>query len=328
MTVYMKHTILGACGSTAKALAYQLLKDHHNEVRLVSQCEFWIPGTETFFSDLASCEEIEKCINGSDFVYLCAESLYLSKIIQELWLRIIRYSLNACRKISAKLIYIDNSDIYGRNTAHLTEQTQYRTCTRIGKVLMEASLLLQKEMLLNNKSCLIARSSEIYGPFTNGNNFLNSNVICRLLKGENAMWFIDAEVSHSFTHSADMAKGVILLSATESCYDQLWHLPTSPPLSGETFIHMTSNILNIYPGYTVTSRGMMWLSGIFNKSHATHIDFIDKFETGVSFYSGKFNTFFNYTPVTYYIGIQETIEYLIQSGYPSTAVFSSQKEFC
>jgi len=324
----MKHTILGAGSPADKALAHELLKENHNEVHLVSRCEFWIPGIKTHIADLTSYEEMIKYISGSDIVYLCAGGLPYSKYLQESWLMILKSTITSCRRTKARFIYIDNSDIYGKHSGRLTEQTPYRPCSKTGKVLLDAVLLIEREMQLDDFNCIIARSADLYGPFTNGNNYLNSNVIGRLLKGESARWLIDQNVNHSFTHSYDLVKGVLLLTGNDACYNQLWHLPTSPPLSGETFIHMTSNILNFYPGYTVTSRGMIWLSGLLNKSLTNHIDFIDKYESGVSFYSGKFNAFFNYTPVAYYIGIQETIEYLIQRGYPSKAVISSQKEFC
>ena len=306
----MKHTILGLGSPSDKALVHALLKDSHNEVSLVTNYEFWMPGTRTILADINSYEEVLRCINGSDIVYLCANSLHNSRDLKEMWLRILKSTINACRKTNSRLIYIDNSDVYGKESGILSEKTPCRPCSKNGKTLLDAALLIESEANNSSFNYIIARSSEIYGPSTNSNSFLNSNVISRLLKGESARWFINPYVNQSFTLLSDLVNGVILLSGDEKCYNQIWHLPTSPPLSGETFIHMVSNILNVDPVYSVISGEKIWFTGLFNKHIAIPIDLLYRYESGVYFDSSKFNDYFSYIPQPYYTGIQETIEYL------------------
>jgi nucleoside-diphosphate-sugar epimerase len=308
----MKHTILGIDRSLGKSLAYELLRDSRNLVRLVNHHEYWIPGTETVPIDLTSVEEIRRCLTGSDIVYLCTAQTPMPKDLKDNWIRIVKGTINACKWTNSKLIYIDNADVYGRYRGKITETTPYRPCNDSGKILHDAVLLVEQEMSANGFKCLIARTADIYGPFTNCSNYLNTNVINRVLRNETPHWFIDTDVPHSFTFTRDIAKGVMLLATKEECFNQTWHLPTEPPLSGQTFIHMVSNVIGIVSSYTILSRAALWFSGLYNKESAYNYNRVFRYESGIYFDSTKFNEFFNYTPVSYYEGIKQTIDFLIE----------------
>ena len=101
-----------------------------------------------------------------------------------------------------------------------------------------------------------------------------------------------------------------MLAKQDKCYSQTWHLPTDEPLSGETYIHMVSNILGIEPDYETTDKSVLKFRSVFNKEVAELIEVLYKFEESHHFDSSKFNSYFNYTPVSYYNGIIETIEFL------------------
>jgi putative NADH-flavin reductase len=101
----MKHTILGAGGSIGNALTYELLKTKE-DVRLVSRSNYSIPGTESFKADIISYEETLKSIKNSDIVYLCVGLPYDSKIWSDLWPRIMQNSIDACKSVNAKLIFL------------------------------------------------------------------------------------------------------------------------------------------------------------------------------------------------------------------------------
>jgi len=236
----------------------------------------------------------------------------MPKDYHENWIRIVKGTVDACKWTNSKLIYIDNADVYGRYTGKITETTPCRPCNNSGKILHDAILLVEHEMSVNGFKCLIARTADICGPFTNNHNYLNTNVINRVLRNETPHWYIDTDVPHSFTFTGDIFRAVMLLAANEECFNQTWHLPTEAPLSGQSFIHLVSNIIGIVSSYTILNRTALWFSGLFNKESAFNYDRIFRYESGICFDSTKFNEFFNYTPVSYYEGIQQTIDYLIE----------------
>src|ERR1039458_6465894 len=109
----MKHTILGAGGSIGNSLTNELLKSNES-VRLVSRSSYSLKGAESFKADISSYEETSKSVEGSDFVYLLAGLPYDRKVWSELWPKIMKNVIDACKNHNAKLIFFDNVYMYGK----------------------------------------------------------------------------------------------------------------------------------------------------------------------------------------------------------------------
>ncbi len=309
----MRHTILGIDSSLSKSLATELLTDSHNLVRIVNHHEYWIPGTETLPLDLTSVEEIRKAITGSDIVYLFASHIPMDRHMQENWIRIVKASIKACKWTNSKFIYVDNADIYGRFNGRITENTPCRPCTDSGKVLLDAALLVEHELPGQTFKCIICRTADIYGPYTNSANYLRYNVIERILRNKVPRWFINDEMQHSFTFTTDIARAIRMLVMNEDSNNQIWHLPTENSLSGQTLIHIVSNIVGSDPYYTVLSGASLWMEALLNKEVSVNYNRAYRFENGIIFDSSKFNSAFSYKPVSYYDGMKLTIDYLIEA---------------
>jgi nucleoside-diphosphate-sugar epimerase len=305
----MKHTILGAGGSIGNALAFELLKKNE-EIRLVSRSNFSIPGTESRKADVTSYEETLKSVENSDIVYLCVGLPYDSKIWGELWPKIMQNTIDACKSVNAKLIFFDNVYMYGRVVGKMAETTPYNPCSRKGEIRAKIATLLEDEIKKKNIIAIIARAADLYGPYATKTSLPYILAIDRLMKGKRAQWLVDVHKLHSFTYTIDSAKGMILLSNREECFNQTWHLPTYNPIDGETFIHMIAKELGFARHYTVLSKWMIKMAGFFNKTVSESFEMLYQNKFNYYFDSTKFNTFFNYIPKSYYDGIHETIEFL------------------
>jgi uncharacterized protein YbjT (DUF2867 family) len=102
----MIHTILGAGGFAGNALAHELIKQNVT-VRLVSRNAHEIQGTESVKGDLLSASETTEAVRGSDVVYLCVGLPYDSRVWQEMWPRVMQNTIDACKRVKAKLIFLD-----------------------------------------------------------------------------------------------------------------------------------------------------------------------------------------------------------------------------
>jgi len=161
----MKHTILGAGGSIGNALTFELLKTN-DDIRLVSRSNFSCPGTESFQADLTSYEETLKSVKDSDIVYLCAGLPYDSKVWAELWPTVMQNSINACKSVNAKLIFFDNVYMYGKVDGKMTETTPFNPCSRKGEIRAKIAMDLENEINNKNLNAIIARSADLYGPYS------------------------------------------------------------------------------------------------------------------------------------------------------------------
>jgi len=305
----MKHTILGAGGSVGNSLANQLLKTNE-QIRLVSLSNYSIPGTESFQADITSYEKTLKSIMGSDIVYLCAGLPYDSKIWNDLWPKIMKNVIDACKKADARLVFFDNVYMYGKVEGKMVETTPYNPCSKKGEVSAKTVMLLENEINKGNIQAIIARSADLYGPYSKETSILYLLAIEKYLKGKSAQWFIDANQYHSFTYTVDSANGMILLAKCEECCNQIWHLPTYNPLNGETLIHMIAKEIGTAPDYSVLNRWQLKVISMFDKTVSESYEMLYQSEFTYYFDSTKFNTFFDYKPKSYYQGIHDTIEFI------------------
>lgn len=197
-----------------------------------------------------------------------------------------------------------------------------------GEIRAKISMMLESEMLNKNINAIIARSADIYGPYASDASLLYVLAIERLMNDSRAQWLLDVEKLHSFTYTNDCANGMILLSKSDSCLNQTWHLPTYNPLDGETLIHMIAKELGTDPDYIVLNKWMLGVLSIFNRKIAESYEMLYQNEYNYYFDSTKFNRFFDYKPKSYYEGIRSTIDYLKrkQTGnYYSNPLFYNEE---
>ena len=308
----MKYTILGAGGSIGNALTYELLKSKE-DIRLVSRSNYSIPGTESFKADLASYDQTLKSVQNSDIVYLCAGLPYDSKVWAELWPKVMQNTINACKSVNAKLIFFDNVYMYGRVEGKMTETTPFNPCSRKGEIRAKIAMDLENEINKKNINAIIARSADLYGPYATKTSVPYILAIDKLMHGKTAQWMIDVNKLHSFTFTIDAAKGMVLLSSREECYNQTWHLPTfNPPIDGKSFIELIAKELGIAPDYTILKKWMVKMIGFFNRTVYESFEMLYQSEFDYYFDSTRFNNLFNFNPISYSAGIYETLESLKQ----------------
>jgi nucleoside-diphosphate-sugar epimerase len=306
----MKHTILGAGGSVGNALAFELLKTKE-DVRLVSRSNYSITGAESFKADLTSYQETLAAVINSDVVYLCAGLPYDSGMWAEVWPGIMQNTIDSCKNTGALLVFFDNVYMYGKVEGKMTETTPYNPCSKKGEIRSKLAMQLETEIERKNIKAIIARSADLYGPYATKTSVPYILVFDKLMNGKSAQWMLDVNKLHSLTFTLDAARGMVLLSGREECFNQTWHLPTcDPALDGETFIRMVAQELGVAPDYTILRKWMLKMIGFFNKTVSESYEMLYQSKFDYCFDSTKFNSFFNYKPVPYSAGIYETIEYM------------------
>jgi nucleoside-diphosphate-sugar epimerase len=305
----MKHTILGAGGTIANVLAYELLKENES-VRLVSRSNHSIIGAESFKADISLYEETLNSVKGSDIVYLVAGLPYDRKVWAEQWPKVMKNAIDACKNYGAKLIFFDNVYMYGKVNGKMTESTPYNPCSVKGEIRAKIANMLEDEMKLNNLQGLIARSADFYGPYAAQSSVPYFLAIQKMMNGKSGQWLANANKSHSFTYTLDSAKGLNLLWKNDANFQQTWHLPTfNPAIDGKTFIELIAKELGVVPTYSVLRKWMVAMGGIFNKMIYESLEMIYQSENEYFFDSTKFNDHFKFKPTTYETGIKETIEF-------------------
>src|SRR5580700_1901248 len=127
-------TILGAGGDIGNKLA-KLLATSNQPFRLVGRNPSTAAGaTETVAADITDQDQTIRAVAGSSVVHLLVGLKYDHKIWQEAWPRIMRNTIEACKRAGAKVIFFDNVYMYGKVAGPMTEETPFNPCSKKGEV--------------------------------------------------------------------------------------------------------------------------------------------------------------------------------------------------
>ena len=99
-----------------------------------------------------------------------------------------------------------------------------------------------------------------------------------------------------------------MLGNTESAFNQVWHLPTSPErLTGKQLIEIAAKAAGRKPSYFVLSSFMLSLGGLFSRQIKELVEMQYQNNRDYFFNSEKFNKAFQFTPTSYEEGIRRSI---------------------
>jgi nucleoside-diphosphate-sugar epimerase len=300
------HTILGAGGAAGNQLAPLLIAGKEN-VRLVSRKPKCIEGAETFTADLTDETQTRNAVKGSSIVYLMAGLQYDIRVWKVSWPKIMTNVINACKAAGSKLIFFDNVYMYGKVDGAMTEQTPFNPCSKKGEVRAAIATQLLNEMKAGNVKALIARSADFYGPVGFNTSVPNMLVFGNLKNSKKAQWLGNVKVPHSFTYVPDAAKALYMLAKDDKAFGQTWHMPTADnPLTGEQFIKRAAADMQVFDNYSILSKWMMQIVGLFNRPIKESVEMLYQSEFPYLFDSSKFNKAFNFETTSYHDGIRET----------------------
>jgi nucleoside-diphosphate-sugar epimerase len=297
-------TILGAGGAIGNELIKQL-SGRNARVRLVGRNPKPVEGAaEIVKADVSDLDQTVRAVAGSDVVHLLVGLNYDSSVWRELWPRIMRNAIEACKRADAKLLFFDNVYMYGKVDGWMTEETPFNPCSRKGEIRARITTELLDEIKAGNLTALIARSADFYGPAAR-TSVPNLLVFDKFAAGFKAAWLLNGSVRHSLTFTPDAAKSLVLLTETESAWNQTWHVPTAPdPPTGKQFIEMAAREFGVPPRYRLFHRPMLKLAGWFDKTIAESYEMLYQSDSEYLFDSTKFARAFRCEATPYAEGVR------------------------
>ena len=226
---------------------------------------------------------------------------------RKLWPLIFDNTIEACKKTGTKLIFFDNVYMYGKTEGPMTEETPYDPCSRKGDLRARLATQLMSEVRKGNITAMIARSADFYGTRTGKTSIPDILVFQKLRQAAKAQWLVNAHAPHSLTYAPDIGKALYLLATDDSAWDQVWHLPTAAsPLTGKEFIEKAALAMSKAGNYTVLSKWMIRLGGIFDSTTKELYEMLYQYEFDYLFDSSKFENTYHFQPTSYEEGIKAT----------------------
>ncbi len=301
-------TILGAGGDIGTLLA-KALRSYTDTIRLVARNPQQVNGDDELFkADLLSGADVLKAVQGSSVAYLTVGLTYDIRIWKAQWPVIMQNVINACVEHQCRLVFFDNVYMYDKSAIpDMHENSPINPPSEKGKIRAQLVQMITEAMASRGLKALIARSADFYGPGAR-NGMLNILVVNNYAKGKTASWQSDATKIHSVTYTPDAAKATAMLGNTESAFNQVWHLPTSPErLTGKQLIEIAAKAAGRKPSYFVLPPFMLSLAGLFSRQIKELVEMQYQNNQDYFFNSEKFNKAFQFTPTSYEEGIRQSV---------------------
>ena len=203
--------------------------------------------------------------------------------------------------------------MYGLVNGPMTEDTPYHPISKKGEVRAKIAERLMDEVTHGNIRASIARAAEFYGT-DSGNSFMDMVVLRKYAKKRSAQWIGNPNKNHNFTYIPDAGKAMAILGMNPESDNQIWHVPTSAPLTGKTFIEIAAQIYGIDPKFSAINKFMLWLVGLFKKVVGGTVEMYYQYDHDYDFDSSKFEKAFNFKPTSYQKGIKHMSETLYRSS--------------
>jgi nucleoside-diphosphate-sugar epimerase len=301
-------TILGANGVIGRELSKNLVA-YTKDIRQVSRNPKKVNESDQLFSaDLLDYAQVEKAVAGSDVVYLLAGLVYHANVWQEQWPKVMRHTIDACKKHSSKLVFFDNVYAYGRVQGTMTEQTPFNPNSKKGEVRAKIATTLLDEVKAKNLDAMIVRAADFYGPGAL-TSLTNETVASKLKSGGSSQWIGNPKAIHTFTYTPDAGKTVAILGNTPSAYNQTWHALTSKEkMTGEEYVRIACEIMHKpYKLQTLPAWAVSVL-GLFIPVLREFKEMMYQFDYDYIFDSTKFEKAFDQVATPYKQGIAETLK--------------------
>ena len=303
------HVILGSGGAIGTPLARDLV-EQGERVRVVSRSGKGADGCEAVQADLTDEAQTAAAIPEGSVVYLLVGLRYDSRVWRDQWPRIMSGVVKACEEKKARLLFFDNVYMYGAVDGAMTEETPVRPSSEKGRIRAQVAGHLVEEMRAGRITALIARAADFYGPHATASSVPYVLALAPMMAGRRPRWLVSARMRHSYSYTMDCARALLLLARAEDAFGQVWHLPTAhPPITGEEFMAIAARGLGRAPRFSVLSKGMLKLAGLFSRQIYELSLMTYQNDRDCLFDSSKFEKRFAFTPTPYEQGIRETLQF-------------------
>ncbi len=257
--------VLGASGGLGRSLV-EALHQQGARIRAVSRNRpGWantLPAMEWVKADVANHDGAIRACAGATSVFHAAQPPYGEW--PALFPAMTAAVIEGAAAAGAKLIMVDNLYMYGPTGSKLHESLPRAATGPKGtsRTKMEDQLLAAHRS--GKLRVAIGRLSDYYGPNGPGT-AVSALVLDRAVAGKAMQWPGVSNAPHTLHFLPDAARGLIVLANSDDADGKVWHLPSSPPITGSQFMDLVNTNLNAPVKAKTISALMMKIGGVFSK---------------------------------------------------------------
>jgi len=293
--------ILGANGQIGEELARELKRNFTSDIRIVSKQAQKVNDTDEVFSaDLTVKEKAVEAVKGAEIAYFTLGLPISSDMWENLFPKILKNVIDACKINGTKLVFFDNTYMYPQDDRNLTEETPFQPYGRKAKVRRQMAEMVLKEMQSGELEAVICRAPEFYGPGKT-QSITNTLIFNNIKEGKKLKVPISASKKRSLIWTPDASRATALIGNSPDAYGQTWHLPVdkSHPTYKE-FIALASAIYGRDLKFSVVPKFVFQIGSWFNPKVKELLELLPRYAYDNLFDDSKFKKRFPDFQVTSY----------------------------
>jgi len=227
------HVVIGASGGTGSALVREL-HGRGRRVRAVNRSgRLAAPaGVEVVAGDATDADRMREVCRGAGVVYNAVNVPF--QRWREDFAAAIDGVLAGARSVDARMVFVDDTWMYGRVNAPMTEDFPYRPVSNKGVLRAWLAERVLAAHASGRVRTVIGRAPELYGPGVKS--VLGRNIFAPALARGVALWVGDLDQPLGPMFIADFAVGLADLGEHESALGRAWHVPTPAPTTARAFL--------------------------------------------------------------------------------------------
>lgn len=231
------HVVIGASGGTGRALVREL-HERGRRVRAVNRSgrAEAPPGVEVVAADARDADQMRRVCRGATVVYNSVNPPFPQWL--EAFPPAVDGVLAGAEASGARMVFVDDTWMYGRTTGPMTEDLPYRPVSNKGVL----RAWLAERVLAAHQSgrvrTVIGRATELYGPAVES--LLGSNIFGPAARGGVALWTGDLDQPLTPMFIDDFAHGLAELGEREEALGGVWHLPTPAPTTARHLLDLAA----------------------------------------------------------------------------------------
>jgi nucleoside-diphosphate-sugar epimerase len=214
--------------------------------------------------DALDRDTVIKAVQGSGQFVVTIGFPYSGLIWRDVWPKVMRNFIAACKETGARMVFVDNLYMYGPQTTPLTETMPLVDYGLKPAARSAATRIWMAAAAAGEARVAALRPPDFYGPGV-GLSFLGDTSIGKLAQGKPAVFVGSPDVLHDYAYVPDIARAVAtLLAAPDSAFGQAWHMPCAPTRTTRDILKIAADALKVRLRISAMPAWMLGPSAIFS----------------------------------------------------------------
>ena len=231
------HVVVGASGGCGSALVRELVR-RGRRIRAVNRSgQMAVPaGVEVAAGDAADAGRMQEVCRGAGVVYNAVNVPFVQW--RERFPAAVDGVLAGARAADARMVFVDDTWMYGRVSGPMTEDLPHRPVSHKGVLRAWLAERVLAAHASGSVRTVVGRAPELYGPAVES--VLGRNLFGPAAGKGPALWVGDMDQPLGPMYIDDFAHGLADLGEHDAALGRAWHLPTPPPTTAQAFLDLLS----------------------------------------------------------------------------------------